>query len=276
MGRCGELPVPDGEGGYHGSPEMLDFDDAPETIGLVPAAGRAERLGALPCSKEVLPVGVEADGRLRVAADDLLEAFAAAGVQRAYVVLRPGKWDVAAQLGSGARHGLTLGYLLAEGSRGVPDTLTAAEPFVRGARVAVGFPDILFRPRDAFVRLGERFVAGGVVLGLLPTDAPERSDTVELDADGNVVAIAIKSPAGRGAPAWVLALWGPVFTRVLGAFSRAIDDGGERHLGHALQAWLAAGHPVRGVVLDGAFDDIGTTAAYGRRFAAAGNLGKGG
>lgn len=257
---------------------MIDNDVGPETIGLVPAAGRAERLGVLPCSKEVLPVGLEADGRLRVAADDLLEAFAAAGVARAYVVLRPGKWDVAAQLGAGARHGLSLGYLLAEGSRGVPDTLAAAEPFVRGARVALGFPDILFRPRDAFTRLAERLdrEGEGVALGLLPTDEPERSDTVELDGDGNVVSLAVKRPDSRAGHAWVLALWGPAFTRFLSAFVRDLGGGGERHLGHVLQAWLAAGRPLVGVILDGGFADIGTAAAYGRRFAAIGGEGGGG
>jgi glucose-1-phosphate thymidylyltransferase len=243
------------------------------TIGLVPAAGRAERLGSLPCSKEVLPVGIEADGRLRVAADDLLDAFAAAGLTRAYVVLRPGKWDVAARLGSGADHGLTLGYLLTEDSRGVPDTLAAAEPFVQGARVAVGFPDILFRTRDAFVRLGERLdqQGGGVVLGLLPTDAPERSDTVELDASGAVRRIAIKSAPGASGHAWVLALWGPAFTRFLGDYARNLANGPERQLGHVLQSWLAAGRPLGGVLLDGdGFHDIGTAAAYARQFAAEG------
>jgi glucose-1-phosphate thymidylyltransferase len=240
------------------------------TIGLVPAAGRAERLGSLPCSKEVLPVGIEADGRLRVAADDLLDAFATAGVTRAYVVLRPGKWDVAARLGSGSDHGLALGYLLTEDSRGVPDTLATAEPFVQGARVAIGFPDILFRPHDAFVRLGERLdrQGGGAVLGLLPTDAPERSDTVEIDASGAVRRIEIKADPGASGHAWVLALWDPAFTRFLGAYVRNLADGPERQLGHVLKAWLAAGHPLSGVLLDGdGFHDIGTAAAYARRFA---------
>ena len=250
--------------------------DAPETIGLVPAAGRAARLGVLPCSKEVLPVGIDDDGRVRVAADDLLAAFAAAGAGRAFVVVRPGKWDVPTYLGAGDRHGLSLGYLLAEHSRGVPDSLAAAQPFVQGARVAVGFPDILFRPRDAFVRMGDHLAERGradkgIVLGLMPTDAPERSDMVALAADGTVLAIDIKPEGSTLQHAWVLALWGPAFTRFLGTYVSGIGhDGAERHLGHVFQSWLADGQPIDAVVFaEGRFSDVGTAGAYGRRFSAA-------
>ena len=220
---------------------------------------------------------------VRVAADDLLDAFAAAGAGRAFVVVRPGKWDVPAHLGAGDRHGLSLGYLLAERSRGVPDSLAAAQPFVQGARVAVGFPDILFRPRNAFVRMGAHLAERGrgdegVVLGLMPTDAPERSDMVALAADGAVRAIDIKPSGSALQHAWVLALWGPAFTSFLGAYvSRIGHDGAERHLGHVFQGWLADGQPIDAVVFsEGRFSDVGTAGAYGRRFSAAGQPNPGG
>lgn len=247
---------------------------APETIGVMPAAGTASRLGALPCSKEVLPVGIDPRGRVRVAADDLLDAFATAGTERVFVVLRPGKWDIPARFGSGERHGVQLGYLLAEHSRSVPDTLAAAQPFLGGARVAVGFPDILFRPRDAFVRMGAHLAErdrgdDGVVLGVMPTSAPERSDMVDLAPDGGVRAIEIKSADSSLEHAWILALWGPAFTRFLGEFVRGPEhDGPERHLGHVLQSWLRSGRPIDAVVFpNGRFSDVGTSGAYRERFA---------
>ena len=39
-------------------------DSTLKLIGLVPAAGRATRIQPLPCSKELLPVGFQATGRL--------------------------------------------------------------------------------------------------------------------------------------------------------------------------------------------------------------------
>ena len=53
-------------------------------VGLIPAAGRAERLGPLPCSKELLPIGFRETPRgpaPKVAGHYLLERFRAAGVR---------------------------------------------------------------------------------------------------------------------------------------------------------------------------------------------------
>ena len=75
-------------------------------VGLVPAAGRARRLGLLPVSKELYPIGFTRDsetGDLRptVASHHLFEKFRRAGVGSAYVILREGKWDIPAFLGEG-------------------------------------------------------------------------------------------------------------------------------------------------------------------------------
>src|SRR5687767_13356160 len=52
----------------------------PPLLGLIPAAGRAERLGPLPCSKELLPIGFRETPRgpsPKVAGHYLLERFRA-------------------------------------------------------------------------------------------------------------------------------------------------------------------------------------------------------
>ena len=90
------------------------------------------------------------------------------GVSRAFFILRKGKWDIPQYYGNGAAIGMDLGYLVMGRPYGPPYTLDAAYPFVRGARIAFGFPDILFGPRDAFARALERLAAtrADLVLGL--------------------------------------------------------------------------------------------------------------
>ena len=75
-----------------------------EVVAVLPAAGRSIRLAPLPCSKEILPVGLStmADWRaprLRVVSHDLLDSLQKAGVRKGYFVIRQGKWDIPAYLG---------------------------------------------------------------------------------------------------------------------------------------------------------------------------------
>lgn len=99
---------------------MSPAADLHELIGVIPAAGRATRLGHLPCSKEVLPIGWELgpNGRPRavVACEPLLRQMHRAGASRAFVVVGTGKWDVPAFLEDGERVGLDLAYLVIENS----------------------------------------------------------------------------------------------------------------------------------------------------------------
>ena len=72
---------------------------------------------------------------------------------QAYIVLRPGKWDIPAYFGDGSILNMHLAYLMLGVPFGVPFTLDQAYPFVRYATVAFGFPDILFEPEDGFVQI---------------------------------------------------------------------------------------------------------------------------
>ena len=60
-----------------------------EVIGVIPAGGRATRLGTLPCSRELFPVGFHGtDGstglRPKPIGQYLLEYFRQVGVRRAF------------------------------------------------------------------------------------------------------------------------------------------------------------------------------------------------
>src|SRR5262245_170131 len=87
-----------------------------EVIGLIPAGGQAKRIAPLPCSKELYPVGFRkhhADGSVRpkVACHYLLEKMKLAGVNKTFIVLRSGKWDIPTYFGDGKLVEMDLAYL---------------------------------------------------------------------------------------------------------------------------------------------------------------------
>lgn len=193
-------------------------------IGLMPAAGQATRLGPLPMSKELFPIGFQPDGTgLKVVCHALLEKMRLAGITEAMVILRPGKWDIPTFLGDGAALNMRLAYLTVHVPFGVPFSLNQAYPFVRDAVVALGFPDILFQPDDAYQKLLARLHQGeaDVVLGLFPTDQPEKVGVVEFDEAGRVRAILEKSQRTDLRYMWAIAVWQPSFTEFLHQFITA-------------------------------------------------------
>jgi len=250
-----------------------------EVIGLVPAGGQATRIAPLPCSKELYPVGFRpVDGgrnlRPKVVCHYLLERMRLAGVTRAYIVLRPGKWDIPGYLGDGTMFGMHLAYLMMRLPYGVPYTLDQAYPFVQDTLVVVGFPDIIFHPADAFGQLlSRRAITGAdLVLGLFPADQPHKMDMVDLDDEGQVRRIAIKPLQTHLRYTWFIAVWTPVFTRFMHEYLAAIlyendHDGAPDHvieqrelyLGDVIQAAIDRGLQVESVTFpDGTYVDIGT------------------
>lgn len=238
-----------------------------QVLGLIPAAGRAERLGPLPCSKELLPIGFRETPRgpaPKVAGHYLLERFRAAGVRRAFMVLHESKQDVPRYFGTGEIADVALAYLSIPGSRSVPETLDRAFPFVEEAIVALGFPDVLFEPVDAYVPLIARQAATGadLVLGLFPTERHRTTDMVELDADGRVVRVEVRPETTALRYNWLIAVWSPVFTRFLHEAVRNAPEGeGEFQIGAVVRSAVDAGLRVEGVEFPGgSYRDVGTPA----------------
>jgi glucose-1-phosphate thymidylyltransferase len=234
-------------------------------VGLIPAAGRALRLGPLPCSKELLPVGFRstpAGPAPKVACHYLLERFAAAGIDRALFVLHESKWDVARYLTTGGLAGVHLAYVVIPGSGSVAETLSYAAPWVAGETVALGFPDVIFEPVDAYSRLLERQAerSADLVLGLFPASKPSATDMVELGDDGHIRRIEIRPVQTRLRYNWLLAVWTPVFTRFLQqAVALAPAGAGELHFGAVVQAAVEAEISVEGVPFpQGSYRDLGT------------------
>ena len=191
-------------------------------IGLLPAAGQGTRISPLPMSKELFPLGFrevkgKAGLRPKVACHYLLEKMHLAGAREVFLILRPGKWDIPEFLGDGSDLGLHLAYLTVHVPFGVPFSLNQAYPFIREATVVMGFPDILFEPADAYLQLLHRLEThqADVVLGLFPTDQPEKVGVVDFDAGGKVSGIYEKSNFTHLPYMWAIAAWQPTFTEFL-------------------------------------------------------------
>lgn len=252
-----------------------------EIVGVVPAAGRSRRLGRLPCSKELFPVGVTqgADGSMpapKVVSRYLLDGFRLAGIRKTYIVIREGKWDIPQYFLDGREVQLELAYLVIPGSTGPPDTVDRAYPFLAGKTVAFGFPDIILEPTDVFVQLARRWRQGGsdVVLGLFRAHDTRAMDMVDVDRTGRVRSLTLKPRRSNLQFAWVCAIWGPRFTEFLHGYlsdargarrgarpagNRRIDAQGDVPVGAVIQAAVREGLSVDGVMFrKGRYIDIGT------------------
>jgi glucose-1-phosphate thymidylyltransferase len=250
-----------------------------EVIGLLPAAGQATRIAPLPFSKELYPVGFRFvdEGRSirpKVVCHYLLEKMRLAGIAKSYILLRSGKWDIPAYLGDGAMLNMHLGYLIMGLPFGVPYTLDQAYPFVQEALVVLGFPDILFQPNNAFIKLLARQAARkvDVVLGLFPTDQTHKAGMVDFDTEGRVRLVVEKPLQTELQYMWGIAVWTPVFTHFMHQYLTAIEadrlrtdpnnsllQQRELPIGDVFQAAIESGIGIEAEVFaDGTYLDIGT------------------
>lgn len=192
------------------------------SVGIIPCAGLGTRLGRLPCSKELYPIGKAIDkGKIitKVASDYLIDHMKAAGISEIHFVLRRGKWDIPNYFGGGLNRGFNACYHVADYGYGVPFSVNQVFPFIKDKIVAFGFPDILFTPKKTYESLLELLDKNDdhtIVLGLMPIERPESWDMVELDGDQNVNRLIIKKTQGKKLRyGWLIAVWKPGFTRFL-------------------------------------------------------------
>lgn len=178
------------------------------------------------------------------------------------MVLHESKWDVPRYFGTGEMADVDLAYLSIPGSRSVPESLDRAFPFVADAIVALGFPDVIFQPIDAYARLIERQAATGadLVLGMFPAERCQTTDMVELAPDGRVVRLEIRPVSTALRCNWLIAVWSPVFTRFLREAVRSAPAGAaELQIGAVVQSAVAAGLHAEGIEFPGgSYRDIGT------------------
>ena len=194
-----------------------------DVIGLVPAAGLANRISPLPCSKEVFPlsqgpVNSSQEFRPAVAGSFLLRKLRNAGVRKAFLILRKGKWDIPQYFGDGTVVDMNLGYLIMGDPHGVPFTINQGYPFVEDKLVAFGFPDILYPEEQSYRQLLEYQARSeaDVVLGLFPVGRRQiMADRVLSEQSGHILEIQLASNQLAMTHTWGLAVWTPCFSQFL-------------------------------------------------------------
>lgn len=257
-----------------------EFGADMEVVGVVPAAGRSRRLGLLPCSKELFPVGFMETDRSqppgpKVVSQYLLQSLRLAGIRKAYVVIREGKWDIPQYFADGRSLDMDLAYVVIRDSSGPPDSVNRAYPFISGKIVAFGFPDIIVHPLDTFRRLLNHLMRRrcDLVLGLFPAHDCQAMDMVEADQQGRVRGLWLKPRRTSLRYAWVCAVWRSTFTEYLHevlssglglrgiglATSRKMDAQGDIPVGAVIKAAVREGLSVESVTFPrGTYLDIGT------------------
>lgn len=190
-----------------------------ECIGLIPAGGVAQRLGKIPCSKEIYPLSDHHSGR-KVLSEYLLHYYKEAGIENIFFIIREGKWDIINYYRDGDDYNLHIGYLLTNLPYGVPFTLDQAYPFVKNNYVALGFPDIIIKPDNAYAILYRKIkeTKADVFLGLFPVERPDKWDMIEFGKDNQIKTIQIKTSRSDLKYGWTIAIWGPGFTEFLHQF----------------------------------------------------------
>jgi glucose-1-phosphate thymidylyltransferase len=213
--------------------------------------------------------------RPKVASHYILECLKRAGIDKAYLVIRKGKWDIPEYWGDGRMLGMDLVYMVIDDSSGPPDTIDRAYSFVKDKIVAFGFPDILFRPGDVFAKLLSRLdrTSVDVVLGLFAAHDTKAMDMVDIDARHHVRTIRLKPRRTNLKYAWVCAVWTPTFTEFLHQFlhrvrkgwnagligNRKIDPQGDVPVGAVLKQAVREKLNVEGVMFPtGSYIDVGT------------------
>jgi glucose-1-phosphate thymidylyltransferase len=254
----------------HWNTENILFN---ELTGIIPAGGKASRISPLPCSKELFPIGfrsVNQDESLRpkVVSHYLLENMRLADIKKAFIILREGKWDIPSYFSNGKMLDMNFAYLMVDLPFGVPYTLDQAYPFVKDSIVALGFPDIIFEPADAYRRLlfGLSETNADMVLGLFPTNNPHKTDMVELDDRGKVRGLHIKPEQTLLTYSWEIAVWKPAFTHYMHNYLSSRKENindliGQKELfvGDVIQAAIQDNVHIESVIFsEGRYFDIGT------------------
>ena len=191
---------------------------ADKYIGLIPAAGYATRLNMISGSKEIFPITSEDDFGAKAifpVCKCLLDTFAASAVNNVYIITRKEKEDIEKKLSTGEEYKISLKYLYCNDTYGPPYTLDHAYELVKDKYyIALGFPDILIKPRSSLtdIILKQEKTNADVVLALFKTVTPKKADMVEFDDNGNIQDFKIKPNKTSLKWTWTLAVWNPKFS----------------------------------------------------------------
>lgn len=243
-----------------------------EYIGILPAAGRGSRLGAIPCSKEIMPLGFqsptskEGDWYPVTAVEKHLSAFAQAQVQRVGIIIGNTKWDIVRYLGNGDRFQLPIAYFYQEKLDGMPFALDLTYSWIQDANILFAMPDTLITPNDSMARLVKYHQSrnADITLGLFQTNAPEKFGMVELNSDKEIIGFIDKPNQSDLKLMWGCAVWTAKFTCFMHQYLADLSmPTKEVVLSDVFLAALQAGYYFEGLQIEGGnYHDIGTPESF--------------
>jgi dTDP-glucose pyrophosphorylase len=218
------------------------------------AAGRGTRLGGLTrdTPKPLLDVGGQPI-ILRI-----LEGLADAGVRDVTVITGHLTERLEAALGSGGRWGVSLRCVRQEQLDGTARAATLARPFLLDRPFFVGWGDIVVE-RANYARVIEGARETGAAIAVNEVDDPWAGAAVYADAAMRVLRMVEKPPKGTSTTHWNnagLAVLPPAIWDEVDRLEPS--PRGEYELPQAIAAFVAAGHQVVAVPVEGPWFDIGT------------------
>ncbi len=242
-------------------------------VGILPAAGRGSRLGAIPCSKEIMPLGFRSHittnnqkWRSITTIETHLQAFKVAGVEQAAVIIGGSKFDIVRYLGNGDRHGIPIAYFYQEQLRGMPFALDLPCIWMENKTVLFSMPDTLITPSNIMKELINHHNAqqADVTLGLFPTDAPHKFGMVELDDNGRIIHFIDKPAQSHLKYMWGYAAWSPRFTYFMHDYLTDLPtEGPECVLSDIFSAALQRQLKIESFIASGShYHDIGTPESF--------------
>jgi len=248
--------------------------DSNNIVGLIPCAGKGARLGLLPFSKELYPVGWDEGMKkqnVKVVSSYLINHMQDAGVNNFHIIIKEGKWDIPAYFNKVPNWNLNFCYHIANVDYGVPFSLYSALPFIKNKVVCLGFPDILFKPKNMYNELLSKLSSKtgvSIVLGVIPINRPEKFDMVEYDHNDKIKGIVIKSSSVKHLKyGWINAVWNSEFSEFLNSYvsdlfklksSKELRNS-EIYIGDVIRAAIENGYNVESVIFEnGVCLDVGT------------------
>lgn len=228
--------------------------------GIIPAAGRGNRIQPLAFSKELLPVGSRLeDGTERPCAvsEYLVQRMIRGGADKICFVIGAAKSDILEYYGSG--YGSTAAvYVVQPSPAGLCDAIFRAAPLIgEDEPVMVGLPDTVWFPETGLAGLPDDRLS----FLLFPVEHPEFFDAVVMDGNSRVQEIQVKRL--DAATPWV---WGAFKMpgHVYHALRRLWLARGQsdEYVGTLINAYLAAGGDALGVPAGRAYVDVGTLHGY--------------
>ncbi|MBM4417989.1 MAG: hypothetical protein FJ033_06725 [Chloroflexi bacterium] len=244
----------------------MSGDGAEALVGIVPAAGRAQRVLGLRWPKYLYPVGWEETHlggttvrRPRVVGARVMDGMIDAGVRGIYLIVNEAN-DPMRYFGA-ERRGTPIAYLCQSEPRGGAYAIDLARPWLPARHtVLFGFPDTIVEPASAFADLlgTHRATGADLSLGVFPTDHPETLSPVAIDGD-RAVAIYDKPTHTSLRNTWGIACWGPSVTALQKVVIEGAPGGSELVPADLFVAAIQCGLNVRAhLFAQGGYFDVGT------------------